>query len=234
MKKIDWQLFESGQMTGEQLAEAQEALRNDPMAAKELEGLKSFTKTCRKAGLSEPVPTQRLNSICSQVCQYEKAPMWRRLAIPAGAAAAVVVVAFLYTRGAPIDPLAPVPPGEQILTTDSLLVADWASQRAHIYVPKLELNQVAKLKSAECGEGWACLDLAADNQKYQLWVYRKDECLAKLKEVQDAGMKFYTGDGLAWRCPKSVYWLRGGTEQSRKKIALAICEQLGLVQANQV
>ena len=234
MKKIDWQLFEAGQMTGDQLAEAQEALKNDPQAAKELDGLKNFTKTCRKAGLSEPVPTQKLNAICSQVCQYERAPLWRRLAVPAAAAAVVFVVVFMATRGSGIDPLAPVPPGEQLLTGDSLLVADWASQRAHIFVPKLDLAKVASLKSAECGEGWACLDMTAESQKYQLWVYRKDECLAKLKEVQDAGMKFYVGDGLAWRCPKSVYWLRGGTEASRKKIAMEICKQLGLVEINQV
>lgn len=90
--RIDWQMYEDGLLSQQDLQAAEEALRSDPRARMELEGLRAFRRAVRDAALHVSVPQKRLERRLGDVVGRVAIPSVRiRLAIAAAAVCAVAV-----------------------------------------------------------------------------------------------------------------------------------------------
>ncbi len=153
--RIDWQMYEDGQLGPEAMREAEDALRSGSDARKELEGLRAFRKTVREAAMREPVPHKSLESRLSSVVGQTARPQWRmRFAIAAAAVCALALAFVAYDQFVRPDGTIEV----RQKFDDPREASDWASDRSHLEIPDLQSLSVGPLDSVHAASGWACFD----------------------------------------------------------------------------
>ena len=151
--KIDWQAYEDGLLGPEERELAEKALRTDPSARKQLEGLRAFRAMLRNVALREPVPHRRLRTILRSVIGRSR-PALRRYALVGAATVAAVVFAFLSFRAIYQPPV-----GEMRESFDTFAQAQtWASRQTGFVIPKIELASLGAFQSVHCSSGEACFD----------------------------------------------------------------------------
>ena len=158
--RIDWQMYEDGQLRPEERRAADEALRADPSAKRELDGLRSLRRKVRDAALREKVPVKRLERRLSRVFASHRPSPWRMRAVNASAAVFAVLLAFFGAEWfARPDTLV-----EERREFQSMSEATkWASDESRISVPMIQANSIGPLESVHAGRGWACFDYVYQN-----------------------------------------------------------------------
>ncbi len=165
--RIDWQMYEDGQLGPEEMREADDALRFDSGARKELEGLRSFRKSVREAALRERVPQRSLERRLDMVVGQTARPSGRvRLAYGAAAVCALTFAFLALNRFVLTDDTVEV--REQF--DDVGAAADWASDRSHIEIPDIQKLAVGQFGSVHAASGWACFDYAVDGETVHVLV----------------------------------------------------------------
>ena len=211
--KTDWQKYEDGLLDPAEMRKADETLRTDEVARKELEGLRSFRKMVRDAALGEPVPIGRLRKILWSVIGKSRSPVWRRTATFATIAAGVAAMAFLAYNifGGQPD----VPESEQRMSFATEVEAQkWASNASGVELPTLQLASLGSFESVHCGTGWACFDYYFEG--YLIHVYmKKDNVEEGCEIVQKDGQEFFVGDDISFEEKGLTVSVKGGTEDVR-------------------
>ena len=94
--RIDWQMYEDGQLSPEEMQEANRMLEENESARHELEGLRKFRKQVRQAAMNEPVPEGRLTHFLNRVAGEQTSRPVRRWQTVAVAAAVLALGALAY------------------------------------------------------------------------------------------------------------------------------------------
>jgi hypothetical protein len=130
--RIDWQRYDGWDLGPEQVRGAEQALRSDPRARRELE-----------ARLAAVVGDQ------PPVARHSRRPL-----LLAAAAAVLAVLAFALWPTLTADP-----DQEQRRAADDLGSAvSWAAQRSDLSVKGMDHVGAGKLVSVHAARGWACFD----------------------------------------------------------------------------
>lgn len=159
--KIDWQMYEEGELGPEAMRQAEEALRTDPMAKKELDGLRAFRRNVREAALSVTVPQKRLEKRLGEVVGRVELPKWRvRLSLAAAVVCAVVLALIAVDRLS--QPNSLIEERREFQTAGEAV--EWASEQSMIPMPMIESAKFGPLDSVHAGRGWACFDYVVSHQ----------------------------------------------------------------------
>lgn len=105
--------------------------------------------------------------------------------------------------------------------------AGWVRTTALLNVPELNIEPLAKLKSAKVGDKWACYDYESGGQTYCLCMSRdvqRIECRTTTCKVKH--LDVVEGKGLAWTHGGMAFYLQGGSSAGRMKIAEALCNPI--------
>lgn len=214
--KIDWQKYDSGELSPEETRIADEALRTDESARKELEGLRSFRNMVRGAALSEPVPHNRLRQILKQVVGKRETYVWRRSAtlvtIAAGAAALAFIAYSLINNDN--DQLGEE---ERRSFNDELVARTWAVEKSGVELPSLQLASLGKFDSVHCGVGWACFDYIVDEQIVHVYI-KKNNRRKMCEIVQKGDQTFYVSDVISFEEQGLTVSVMGADEEVRWKV----------------
>lgn len=163
--RIDWQMYEDGELG----PEAEEALRNDPSARAELEGLRAFKRAVREAALTEPVPVRSMEEKLGSLVGRRPTTRWQ---VRAAAAIAALLLMGLVYGGASVLMWAN-PAIEQRAGFNTLPTAiDWAVDRSDIPVPQFTETGVGTFTSAHAARGWACFDFLVNGKTAHVLVTR--------------------------------------------------------------
>lgn len=209
---IDWQKYADGLLDPAEMRKADEILRTDDRARKELEGLRSFRKMVRVAALSEPVPHSRLRQILKSVIGKSQSAVWRRTAAFATlgvGAAAMAFLAFNFFSGQ-TDPGAEV----RKTFTSETKAQKWASGVSGVELPTLQLSSLGSFDSVHCSTGWACFDYYFEG--YLIHIYMKMDNVAEGCEVVQRGEQtFFVDDAISFDEKGLTVSVQGGTEDVR-------------------
>ena len=158
--RIDWQTYEDGLLRPEEGRAADEALRRDPQARRELDGLRTLRRRVREAALSEKAPQKRLESALGSVVGVRRPAPWRVRTLYAATALFAVMLAFVgadwYSK-----PDTLVEERREFETVAQ--AARWASRESTLALPVLSSASVGPLESVHAGRGWACFDYINQN-----------------------------------------------------------------------
>jgi hypothetical protein len=229
MNKINWQEYEDGSMTPEMRKTADELLKTDPKAQEELDGLRSFRKSIRKACLTEPVPEHKLRKILRSIVSPTGSKSGsRRLLLPLGAAAAMAAVAwFAFGPSITTDPNVE----RTLMVSNSTEAAAFAAEGAGFAVPPITLAGLnATLTGTHCKDGFACFDFLVDGALYHVTMQTSPA------STDPGTMKRHEGQDFLI-CPKGVRWeddsvnfmVMGPDEETRWKIAEAAAREASIV-----
>jgi hypothetical protein len=141
-------------------------------------------------------------------------------------AAALLAVAYAGWRAASFDPyeLALSPVAARVSVFDPEQASRWIADKTSIEVPVFALAG-AKLVSAQHGGTWACLDFEVNGQTICLMMSRNTRVFHGCKAQSVGDVQMYCGKGVGWTRGPVAYYLRGGNEQLRMKLALAAARQ---------
>lgn len=227
---MDWQAYLAGALPPEEMARHEEALRNDPNAREELEGLRQFIAKCREAGHAEPCPLMKLEGHLSRVAAGPKrmAPRARflRFGMAGLAAAAVAFVAFFLTAKDPIQIHASETLASRAIHAPAE-AREWVRETNGLSLPPVELAGKGELKNVSCGVDWACYDFTVDGQPYSLIFSRDKQCFSGAKKVEKDGRTYFVGHGIGWQCSTYSYYLKGGSsDDQRWRVANSVVKDI--------
>lgn len=232
--KIDWQDYEDGAMSEEARQEAERRLKTDSKAQAELSGLRSFRKAVRQAGMNEKVPVDRLEGMLSHVASQQPVKpsfnLWvRRFAVPTLTAAALILTAWIafgpsINRGFTQTELDPKQ--TTVVSNDPVAIQAWAIQATGMDVPRLTLSSMGGLQGAHCGDGYVCWDFKIEGELYHIAVREDDSMLKNLTMKTVGGDDYYVGSGIGWKCSGYSFYVVGGTETGRWKVAETACREV--------
>lgn len=212
--KIDWQKFDSGELSPEEMRTADELLRTDESARKELEGLRSFRNMVRGAALSEPVPHNRLRQMLKQVVGNTHTSVWRRSAtlvtIAAGAAALAFIAFSLIDNEQPGE-------DDRRSFNDELVARTWAVEKSGVELPSLQLASLGKFDSVHCAVGWACFDYIVDEQIVHVYI-KKNNRRKGCEIVQKGDQTYYVTEVISFEEQGLTVTVMGADEDVRWKV----------------
>jgi hypothetical protein len=224
--RFDWQKFEDGTLAPDDQKRAEELLKHDEQAQKELEGLRHFRKAVRKAAMSEPFPEKKLEKILSGVADPEPTGWrWQRFAVPGMAAAAVIAFA-LFAIGQQ-NPLNSTKSTEiRYALNDPVQLATQVTQRAGFTPPALTLAGLGSLEGAHCDDGYACFDYMVDGEIYHITM-RLDQMLLQscTEKISKNGIDYSVGRGIGWCDGTITYMVEGPREETRWRVAEAAAHE---------
>lgn len=232
MNKIDWQAFDDGSLSPEEMIAIKQAMRSDPSLKAEWEGFLALKLEIKNTREKESVPHERLSAMLDRVV----APMPSRLDKKrawslAGMAAAVGAVAFIAARfGGPDQPQSAFslpPPADNLALNDLSSGVEWIERHTQLHVPAMKLPMEAKPIKATYGrtECWACLDFEYNGHTFCLLITARKGLMKDCKPKTFEGIVYFEGDGIGWQCEKLSYYLQGGTEAERWKFATHLAPQ---------
>lgn len=225
----DWSEFESALDSPEGLALARRALRDDPAALAELEGMAAFREEIREQGLETAVPKEELNRILERVVRSEDPHRfgfsWRRVMIPVSFAGALAAGA-LWLRHDPMN-FAVTPTAAVIDSPTEAEAERWIESHTDFDVPQFKLPREAVLVNARYGENgaWACVDFVHHGKTFWLYVNRTGSQLSHGETRTFDGRKFYDGQGVGWKSKNLAYYLKGGSHAERWSFATFFAPQ---------
>lgn len=213
-------MSESGRQAAEQI------LRGSQQAQRELAGLKTFRRAVRQAALQEPVPqAQLVRNLATITGPVRKPARWHWAIAPLAGA----VMAFAWF-GLTHDPyrLDSGPTNKTYATSDAAAAHDWLAQNTKLEVPPVSLAGLGSMKQASHGPDWACYDFMVEGEVYQVYVKPCTTAFAGAKVVHRDGMPFFDCKGVGFRYRNLAFYVKGGKESMRWKIAeQAALELLG-------
>ena len=216
--RIDWQKYEDGQLSPEEMKEAESMLKKDVGARQELEGLRSFRRMVRQAGMRESVPHSRLLRILRAI--VGRSPSWsgrRAVAIGAVAAAVVVLAFFAWKNG-------PFASGVKRFASVERAV-QYATPISRLDLPTFDLGDVADFEGVHCGEEWACFDYVVDGQTVHVYIRVYSEKGA-CQVFASGGFTYYVTDEIAFDHEELTIQVSGADEDARWLIAIAATDCL--------
>ena len=230
MNRIDWQEYEDGSMTPEMRKIADELLKTDPKAQEELEGLRSFRKSIRKACMTEPVPEHKLRKILRSIVAPASGQGFslKRLMLPVGVAAALAALAWAaFGPSSTIDPSVE----QTLVVSNSTEAAAFAAKRAGFDVPPITLAGLkATLEGTHCKDGFACFDFRVDGVLYHVTMQTSPAGLDDGTVKRHEGRDFQIcPKGVRWECNEVNFMVMGGNEEMRWKIAETAAREASIV-----
>lgn len=221
---MDWQDYEDGLMSAEEQKQVDDLVANEPKAAAELSGLRSFRKAIRAKGLEEHVPMRRLDAMLSDVAGRRAKPntTWQRLMVPV-AAGLVLISAALF-----IAPFYIQVKGKESTVAVSDFDQAWeaSSQMMNRPMPPIHLPGMrASVYQVNGDNDTVRYQIMMDGKRYCLsmstgFIDKPSECS---KIVRD-GSVYYEKEGVSWSCPVTglSYQVLGGTKEGRWQLATKI------------
>jgi hypothetical protein len=193
--RIDWQAYLDGSLDAEARALADQQLRNDPSAQKELAGLKAFVSSVRNACLCEEVPLERLNRLVPEPkSESLRSSNYRTRWVYGLAAAAVLAFAFFRFGTQGPDPSVP-----DFATNDPQVASRWASAKLSMNIPALDLGSDATLFRAHSYGERCCFDYKVKGKAYHVNIERnKDQSFEGRSIKLDSGTTAFVGRGVKW------------------------------------
>jgi hypothetical protein len=221
MSKIDWGAYISGDMPEQDRADVRERMKQDPRVRADYDGYLDYRNAIKQAAHAEPVPHERLEAMVGALSHSRP----RRLALaPAFAVAAtVILLSFFGFRVATHDPMkfATTPTRERIATANPQEAARWVHAKTNMPAPRIELSGLAEFRGARYGEGWACYDYEVDGKHYFLYMRNSAPQLDEGEPLRVETCEFFVGKGIGWRTDNLAFYLRGGDEETRHRLAQA-------------
>ncbi|MBX3117638.1 MAG: hypothetical protein KF784_01120 [Fimbriimonadaceae bacterium] len=233
MNRIDWQAFDDGSLTPEEIVQIKQALRNDPAIKAEWEGFQALKSEIKRTRENEPVPTDRLNAMLDTVLagRQRKGVTSRRWVV-AGAAASVLAAAYigygLLGVGADTHGGIELPPeADTLAMNDTASAKSWIDRHASFRMPELTLPREAKVVKAAYGktECWACMDFEYNGKTFCLLVTVRQGVLDDKKTKTFHGIVYYEGKGVGWKAQNKTFYLSGGTAAERWRFATHLAPQ---------
>ncbi|MDQ2987248.1 MAG: hypothetical protein M3R13_11130 [Armatimonadota bacterium] len=225
----DWGAYLAGAMGDEERNKLDALLATDEQAQQELEGFRSFIGSVRKAGQAEDVPVERLEASLGAIAS-ETGKRSSRLFAFAMTAVIAVAVAWLGFRALTFDPMGlnKTPTIEQIAVESPESAMRWVRKKIPLNAPSIDLAEDARIVGARYGDGWACYDYEAGGESYYLYMSRATDPVKKGEPDNLDGTTVYRGKGIGWISDNVAYYIRGGEDQTRDRLAkraLAATEQ---------
>lgn len=184
--------------------------------------------------MNEKVPVGRLEGmlahVASQTPAKPKRSQWvRQYLVPTLTAAALVLTAWIafgpsINRG--VNPTELDPAQKQVASTDPVAIQAWAIRATGMDVPRISLASLGGLKGAHCGDGYVCWDFKIDGETYHIAVRDDDTMLKGLSMQTVGGDDYYVGDGVGWKCSGYSFYVVGGNETVRWKVAETACREV--------
>lgn len=225
--KIDWQEFEDGGLGEEAMKQANDELRTNPAAQKELKGLDAFRKAVRSAVMAEPIPDHKLNACLRQVCGRKSAPVWQRTLGFAAVGACAIALALIYVNQPDFSQIAPG--GEMRFSTAGSFEKDYErlASLTPVQIPYMDLKGVATYKDMHACKANVTLRLQAKGEEFTLTVTQPGRD-AKGEVVHKGRHDFVeSDDAFCWKCPSSGYRLAGGSRENRAWLAEQLTQHTG-------
>lgn len=231
MSRIDWQAYLDGSLSPEAIADAERALRDDPAATREFEGLQAFRAALREAGAAEPVPEMRLEALLQRTASQRTVLSRRRFSIAGSMALAAAAIWAFFALDLPryADPLRldHSPTREMLLTANPTEAAQWVSTKVGFNAPAIDLGTSANLTTIRRGDGWACYDYEVDGKAYYLYMCPNPEGTGDAPSITlPNGKSVLKGRGLRWRQNGMCYYLRGPDDEVEARLAVQAMERI--------
>lgn len=224
MNFYDWQAYDAGALSAEETSRHESALRNDPEARAELEGLRAFVARVRSAGLSDVVPHARLAGMSTNAHPPRKrTPLYLTVGLTAAAAALLAFWVAPRMEG-PVAAPHSLAATRKIRTSDPVEARQWLVSNTSRPAPTLTLGRCSgKLLGVaydkECME-W---DVSMDGLRYSVVGTASSHGPLTCTSHEFDGQDFLVdGERIGWRCVGGmVYFVSGGTHRGRLKLATA-------------
>ncbi|MCH7903724.1 MAG: hypothetical protein IH944_04060 [Armatimonadetes bacterium] len=215
--RIDWQMYDDGLLSPEEMKEAESMLKKDDGARRELEGLRSFRRMIRQAGMREPVPFSRLRRILREIVGRSASWSGRQIAVFGSVAAAVLVLAlFAWQNG----PLGGRSDGDVRRFASVELAVQWATPVSGLDLPTFELGEVADFEGVHCGKEWACFDYIVDGETVHVYVrVKSDKGVCTIFDRNN--VLYYVSDEIEFDHEDLTIQVSGGDEAVRWQVAQA-------------
>lgn len=248
----DWQAYLDGTLSGDELVQAEEILKNDPGARAELNGLKAFRDQIKSSSLAEAVPTGKLENNLHQalalsgvfgtrVSPGSAAAIAACLVLLACAVTVKQVVLDKVPVGDPVASNAPIGPNDldldlrksefvdELAGSDTRAAAKWATKTVHYAVPVINLDKIgAGMTKIECGGCWVAYHFSSGGSDYALYGRKEHGALDRSPTLRcGSTVEIYqVKDGLAWYGKDGMtYVLKGGNANGRETLAKAASTQ---------
>jgi hypothetical protein len=211
---IDWQKYDSGDLSEEERMAADQELKSNPKAREELEGLRKFQRTLRSAGMKEAIPTVSLEAKLSAIAR--PTPLvspyaWRWLA-PAVAACGIALGWVLANYDFNFGPYRNIE-SLQAQTTVAIREIDFAG--------------IGHLEKIEPHPSSVTYRFKSQGQQMTFIISPRTDDLGKGQLVTLDGRDFLDTGDFCWGCPTSNYRLAGGTPEMRRQIGARLSRQTG-------
>lgn len=216
------------------------ALRDDPAARAELDGLKAFVARTRKDGQAVIVPVTRLEGILGGVVGHG-APRGIFGTKIRPSVAAVAAVLMILVSWAVLRP--PVIVGETLPTvdlrksafvarnsiSDPVQAAVWAQKTNGKSAPVVSLASLGvQLTGEECGGCWVAYGLRFKGEDFVLYARQESGAFKGLKAASCGTNAIYeVHNGTGWYGPGGMtYILTGGSHGARTELAQNACQEI--------
>ncbi|MBC8064997.1 MAG: hypothetical protein H7Y17_09215 [Chlorobia bacterium] len=200
--KIDWQSYLDGSLPSDERAMAEQALREDLQAQRELEGLREFVSTVRSAALAEEVPLERLAAFLPRTEEKPKRNWLPQLGWATGFAAAAAIGTILIRS----QLAGPSETEHEIFTSNFSVASTWASSKLSMNVPALDLGSDAKLFFVHESGDKCCFDYKVKGKTYHVNVRAKQSA----PWIQGESVKLANGQSATIN--RGVHWNQGQYE----------------------
>ena len=200
--RIDWQSYLDGSQPEDERAIADQALREDLQAKRELDGLRSFVGSIRSAALAEEVPIDRLAALLPKAEPKPKRNWFPQLGWATGLAAAATIGTVLIRS----QLAGPSETEQEIFTNDFSVASTWASNKLSMNVPALNLGSDAKLFFVHESGDKCCFDYKVEGKTYHVNVR------AKRSSPVPKGESVTLANGQSAIVNRGVHWNQGKFE----------------------
>jgi hypothetical protein len=223
----DWGAYLDGCMGEGERSELERRLSECDKTRKDFEGFKEFRAALREAALNQGVPSRRLEDALVRATT-EPRRSWLRAALLPAFGAAILLVAYWGWSTAIYDPmrLNTTPIVATLRTSSPAEAARWAGQALGFEPPALSLGGKANLVSAQRGQSWGCFDYVMNGQRFYLYFCCDDAPFEGAKTESWRGENVYLGKGVGWKRGGMVFYLKGGDEASRRRLAEAALSEM--------
>lgn len=211
---IDWQKYDSGDLSEQERMAADVELKSNPKAREELEGLRKFQRALRTAGLKETVPSVSLEAKLAAIARPTPlvSPYAWRWIVPTVAACGIALGWILangeWNRG-------PYRDIEQMQTQTTVAIRE------------IDFAGIGELEKIEPHPSAVTYRFKSQGQEMTFTITPRAEEMGQGKLVKLDGREFLDTGDICWGCPSSNYRLSGGTPEMRRQIAARLSQQTG-------
>jgi hypothetical protein len=225
--RTDWQAYEDGVLTPMEKAAADELMRKDPSARRELEGLRALRKAVRAAALREPVPMKKLNLALAATTGGDRRQVGiLRPALLVLALLAVIAFALfrLYAE-IPTTYNDPVTKSERF--TSQIAAQTWAHDVTGIEFDPFDLSPMGKIVGAHTVGASACFDFEIEGGLVHVAVANTHFGAKGCKTVptDDGNIFLHEVSGTVYvNCGEFGYIISGGSAETGLAIGKFLLE----------